>query len=673
LILKLVLGILKIMKNKGYSTVNLILLIISGLSILGISFYFVYQQFSNQPPLITNNPPTPPTEMPQKSNFKKFESEEEFKTYIESSSFADFGAPEPRSLLESEAIEDRSTDLLLPTSGGGPSRVSETNVQVKGVDEPDIVKTDGNKIYYSLSPKYGILETSRPTTEESVLPPRERAKTNIINAFPPGDLKIDEAIDKQGDLLLIKNNLIVFENNSIYAYDISDTESPRQLWDIDLNNNTRIVEARLFNNQIYLITQQRINQSRPCPIRPMTIGENEVTINCTDIYRPETAVPVDVTFTAFQVNPQSGGIINKVSFVGSSGRSVLYMSENGLYSTFSYYENPVNFFYKFLNQEAKDLVNRDTLERLEKLSNYNISNSSKLIEMQVILEQWKNSLSEDERLQMENEISNRMDNYFQEHKRELETTGIAKIGLNNFQIRAAGAVPGTPLNQFSLDEYQGNLRIATTVGQSRLFGTTSESANDVYILDKNLEQLGSVKNMGLDERIYSVRFIGDKGYVVTFKQIDPFYVLDLSNPGLPQIKGELKIPGYSSYLHPLDQNRILGIGKEDNQVKISVFNVLNPENPVEENKYLLDEYWSDILDTHHAFLLDKKHEIFFLPGNKGGYIFSYKENQLKLAKAVSDISPKRALYLDDYLYILGDQKLVVLNEIDWNRVNDLEL
>ncbi len=179
--------------------------------------------------------------------------------------------------------------------------------------------------------------------------------------------------------------------------------------------------------------------------------------------------------------------------------------------------------------------------------------------------------------------------------------------------------------------------------------------------------------MGLDERIYSVRFINDKGYVVTFKQIDPFYVLDLSVPSLPQIKGELKIPGYSSYLHPLDENRILGIGKENNQVKLSVFDVSNAENPVEENKYLVDEYWSDILNTHHAFLLDKKHEIFFLPGSRGGYIFSYKDNQLKLAKAVSEINPKRALYLDDYLYILGDQKLVVLNENDWNRINQLDL
>ena len=85
--------------------------------------------------------------------------------------------------------------------------------------------------------------------------------------------------------------------------------------------------------------------------------------------------------------------------------------------------------------------------------------------------------------------------------------------------------------------------------------------------------------MGKDERIYSARFIGDKGYLVTFKQVDPFYVLDLSNPKKPEIKGELKIPGYSSYLHPISDDLILGIGKEGSVVKVSLFDVSDPTNP----------------------------------------------------------------------------------------------
>jgi uncharacterized secreted protein with C-terminal beta-propeller domain len=161
--------------------------------------------------------------------------------------------------------------------------------------------------------------------------------------------------------------------------------------------------------------------------------------------------------------------------------------------------------------------------------------------------------------------------------------------------------------------------------------------------------------------------------VVTFKQTDPFYVLDLSNPQKPEKKGELKIPGYSSYLHPLADNIILGLGKEGQQVKLSLFDVKNPASPQEISKYTLDEYWSEILNTHHAFLQDQKHQVFFLPGGKGGYVFSYKGNQLSLTKAVSSIQAKRALYINDYLYIISEDKITVLNETTWEKSKELDL
>ncbi len=226
-----------------------------------------------------------------------------------------------------------------------------------------------------------------------------------------------------------------------------------------------------------------------------------------------------------------------------------------------------------------------------------------------------------------------------------------------------------------MDEYQDNLRIATTTGRSNIlpgFGRRGESFNDVYILDENLKQTGSVLNLGLTEQIYSVRFIEDKGYVVTFRRIDPFYVLNLADPQKPQLKGELKIPGYSSYLHPINKDKILGIGEEDNKVKISLFDVSDPSNPTETAKYNLDEYFSEIAQTHHAFLLDDKFKIFFLPGSRGGYIFSYDNNQLELVKAVSNIRARRAIFINDYLYIIGDDRIIVINETDWQEVNQLK-
>ena len=113
------------------------------------------------------------------------------------------------------------------------------------------------------------------------------------------------------------------------------------------------------------------------------------------------------------------------------------------------------------------------------------------------------------------------------------------------------------------------------------------------------------------------------------------------------------------------------MGQEESQVKISLFDVTKPENPFEVAKYLLDEYWTEVSSTHHAFLLDDRHQVFFLPGGKGGYIFSYKDNLLNLTRAVSETNVRRAIYINDYLYIIGDDKIVVLNEADWEKVNEL--
>ena len=253
-------------------------------------------------------------------------------------------------------------------------------------------------------------------------------------------------------------------------------------------------------------------------------------------------------------------------------------------------------------------------------------------------------------------------------------TDIIKISIRDFSVDAMGTVPGQLLNQFSMDEYNEHLRVATTVGGGWFsFGGPQEQENDVYVLDKNLSTSGSLQGLGLNERIYSARFIQDKGYLVTFRQTDPFYVLDLSNPRKPEIKGELKIPGYSSYLHPISKDRILGVGKEGSKVKVSLFDVSSPSNPKEANTFVLEEYWSDILNTHHAFLLDDKHMVFFMPGGRGGYVLSYAEDNLVIKKAVSDINAKRALFINDYLYVVGEDKIIVFDENTWERANKLEL
>ncbi|MFP3908248.1 MAG: beta-propeller domain-containing protein [Archaeoglobaceae archaeon] len=600
------------------------------------------------------------------SDFTTVGSVEDVRDYLQSAEtstgyWGEFGVAPMREITLDMAVQEGAPvpvgDSDAPKTGESagtpsntPSRVSETNVQVMGIDEPDIVKTDGENIYFSHQWRY------YPFLRE-VCPDCREQETKIIRAFPPESLEIKHEIDKSGDLLLSDNNLVVIGYDEITGYDVTDTE---KTWDIDLDSS--LVTARLYNQSIYLITQNRINNYEPCPIRPLTTAEGPVEIRCQDIYHPIQPAPVDVTYNVMKLNPQTGEIEEATSFMGTSGSSVVYMSTNAIYITYSHYEDMVEFTYNFL-QENDDLLPRSVMEKIERLKDYNISNRAKMVELDVILDQYSSSLSEEERIKFRNNYHNQMNDYREEHKRDLEKTGIAKIGLD-LELKASGKVPGRVLNQFSLDEYHDHLRIATTVGRF------SEATNDLYVLDEELDTVGSIKDYGEEERIYAVRFIGDTGYIVTFKETDPFFVVDLSDPQNPEIKGELKIPGYSSYLHPIDDDMILGLGKEDQDVKISLFDVSNPSNPEELDKYILDEYWSDVLQTHHAFLLDQKHGVFFLPAGNNGYIFSY-EDELELEKAVSTPAV-RAVYMDDYLYIIGAE-IVVFDENTWEKVNELDV
>lgn len=172
---------------------------------------------------------------------------------------------------------------------------------------------------------------------------------------------------------------------------------------------------------------------------------------------------------------------------------------------------------------------------------------------------------------------------------------------------ASGSVAGDIRNQFNLSEHNGHLRVVTTTGET--WDETSET--HVRVLretDGELVEVGSVGDMGRGEAVQSVRMVGDVGYVVTFRQIDPFYTLDLSDPENPQVVGELKIPGFSSYLHPIGEGRVLGVGSDgtdDGRItgsKVSIFDVSNPANPKEVAIWSAPGGWNDVGWEHRSFL-----------------------------------------------------------------------
>ncbi|GIJ10674.1 beta-propeller domain-containing protein [Micromonospora andamanensis] len=189
---------------------------------------------------------------------------------------------------------------------------------------------------------------------------------------------------------------------------------------------------------------------------------------------------------------------------------------------------------------------------------------------------------------------------------------------------AAGSVPGWLINQYALSEWAGHLRVATTTGDTWSEGTASESAVRVLRRDDgSLVPVGMVGGLGRGERIYSVRYLGPVAYVVTFRQTDPLYALDLADPTAPAVTGELKITGYSAYLHPLPDQRLLGVGQEaDSQgrtegVQVSLFDVRDPGRPARLDQWHLPGGWTQAEHDPHAFLYRPDTGLVALPVDAG--------------------------------------------------------
>ncbi|MBQ3888687.1 MAG: beta-propeller domain-containing protein, partial [Clostridia bacterium] len=220
-------------------------------------------------------------------------------------------------------------------------------------------------------------------------------------------------------------------------------------------------------------------------------------------------------------------------------------------------------------------------------------------------------------------------------------TQIFKFDIRGGDIRFLKnvTVRGWSLDQFSMDEYKGNLRIATTTGY---WGENTES--QIYVLDANLNTLGILPHVGKGETIRAVRFMGDTAYVVTFEQTDPLFVIDLSNPSNPTLKGEVKLPGFSSYLHPVGDGLLLGIGYggdeegTDGTLKVSLFDVSDPTAPREAANYIVggDYDWvsSSALDDHKAVCWDEKTLTLYLPVTAESYAWAENDDSYYGADAM---------------------------------------
>ena len=614
----------------------------------------------------------------QKSDFslKKFGNNEEFQKYLSQNQILDpsggvridtsMPTLKRETAANSPSVDRNSIGFAMPQTGGGGGesvyRYSTTNVQVAGIDEPDIIKTDGGNIYYSFFPPFRNQPIAVPplmdrevmnfgNQSKGYQPPKGRV--SVVNALPPQNMSETAKIDMYGELIKTNDTLVVFSDtdNKIAGFPLKgNVYSPS--WQYSLQKNTNIVTSRLIGSELYIITSSQPGKMA-CPI-PLFDGRESIQIACGDIYYPSWGGNSNSVFTITKMSADSGQIFARNSFLASSNSTVVYMSPTSIYLSF---QNPIStakFMIDFFLTEGRDLLSTYQIAQLQKLSAYEISDAAKMTEMYTLIEAVFRGRDGDENLKIQNEFQNRISKWTASKMRDLAKTGIVKFSTTDLMQTASTAVPGRLLNQFSMDEYDGNLRIATTIDPRNAglgFSNDVTSENDVMILDNGLKIVGVVSGLGKTERMYSVGFIGKLGYMVTFRQTDPFYVLDLSNPTNPRVTGELKIPGYSSYLHPLSANLILGIGEENNKVKVSLFDVSNPSLPSEIDKYILDDYWSEVGSNHHAFIYDSANQMFFLPGSRGGYLFSHAGNRLALRLAINEVGVKRGVYVNNYFYI----------------------
>ena len=485
---------------------------------------------------------------------------------------------------ETAQKNDTKSQNLNPSSSDD---YSETNTQVQGVDEADIVKTDGKRIFYLNGNRLEIVDTTKKKLAIS-------KEITFDDCDYPYELYLDEDYfvvlarsDAYNQPVLLDTttrkiaNIRGITTTKILVYDIDSYEIVRKI-----ETEGYEVASRKVDDDIYLVTNKQIylyndfDEQEVLPIcKDTCVSDDYRTLQATDIkYFNDFKEDKNCSYmiiTSFSLDDlESPAKVN--TYLGAGNE--VYCSKDNLYVA------KVKYKYTYTPVITSVI---------------------------------------DEAIGVSGTSSNEV------------TTSIHKFALNAGDIKhiATGKVKGSLLNQFSMDEYDGNFRITTT---------TDDEGNNLFVLDDDMKEIGSVTNLASGERIYATRFMGDKAYVVTYKTVDPLFVIDLSAPASPKVLGELKIPGYSSYLHPFGENYLIGFGEDSveksylnwegntevvayaNGLKMAIFDVSDYSNPKELYSIKIGNRgsYSELLYNHKALLFDENEGIFAFPAyltNDGGY------------------------------------------------------
>jgi inhibitor of cysteine peptidase len=635
------------------------------------------------------------TEQNGQDTLKKFKSYDEIKDFIETNrelmgSHGNYGFFDTRAVFATTRVADSmAVPETVSSDSTGSADFSTTNVQIAGVDEADIVKNDGKYIYVLSGNKIVIID-AYPAENARVLSEIELDRR-------PTEMFLNEdrlVVVGEGTRRLLRGPtepaLEVFSPRYRYhglttveIYDVSDREQPVLVREFSVSGS--YYDSRMIGDYVYSIVNM-----------PTGYGDDIVLPYITEDGIENEITPTDISY--FDYPDYSYNYINIIA-VNVQDDDEDYTSETFLAS------NSQNMFVSLDNIYLTH-IKRNYLPTPRVIDNP-LPNTMPVVDVAI-------------------EVSDVVREATAEIRDNRQITVIHKIGISDGEIeyKSEGSAPGIVLNQFSMDEHEGYFRIATTSANS---GRATQT-NNVYVLDEDLEIVGSVEDLAPGESIFSARFMGDRAYLVTFKKVDPLFVIDLKDPVNPKVLGKLKIPGFSDYMHPYDENHIIGIGKDAvgaeqgdfawyQGVKLALFDVSDPEKPREVSKYIIGDRGtqSPALSDHKAFLFDRKKNLLVMPllvaeidreryagdlplnayGDftwQGAYVFDLdtdKGFQLKgkvthisedddsLLKSgyvyKSQYSVKRSLYIDDTLYTISDAMIKMNGLSDLEEVNSVGL
>ncbi len=477
-----------------------------------------------------------------------------------------------REVMEEMAMAaDSMTAAALPSQSG--SSFSGTNVQVAGVDEADLVKTDGRYIYSLLdsTTRLRIVEVSG----SGVI-----VLSSLDVGFQPREMLLHEDM-----LLLVATEWRVGSVTRIAQVDISDRQSPEVVADLSVDglyNGARLSDgtARL------VITSQPVGMEWEHPRGSGLRAEQDAIEANRELIRNST---LDNWLPAYVLEDPEGGAAEWGQLVDCSN-----VLAPGVFSGL----NSLSIVTFDLSVGITEWASAGVVAQGDII--YATADSVYVSTSRWI--DWRTLSDDDVRAESLG------------YTTLIHKFDTARSGRPVYE--ASGEVAGFLLNQFSMDEYQGDLRVAATTSPPWWWSDDSESHVTVLRPDGALlSEVGSAWGLGEGERIFAVRFMGPDAYLVTFRQVDPLYALDLSDPLNPKVLGQLKIPGFSSYLHPVGEGLLLGVGQDADEegrtegVQLSLFDVSDPTDPrrvaqlrpIEDDDWKPDHSWSPVQNDHRAF------------------------------------------------------------------------